>query len=182
MVEGGQADQRGRIVDDDPAILEADEGDEEANSAGDGQFEFLGNGLQQALADARQTQDQKQDAPVKHQSEGRLPWNFRTEANAESEESIETHARSQRDGIVGGQGHGEGHDGRSECSGGDQGSLIHPTHPENRRVDCQDVGHGSESGDAGNDLLADRAAVMGQLKPTFNHEGEVFRGLGKLPS
>ena len=102
MVEGGQANQRGWIVHDDPAVLEADEGDEKPDTAGDSQFKFLGNGLQQALTNSCQTQDQKQDAPVKHQSEGRLPGDLGTEADAESEERIQAHARSQRDGVVGG--------------------------------------------------------------------------------
>ena len=60
--EVAQADEDARAVDDDPAVLEPDQGDEEADADGDAVLEGVGHGGDDLAPDAGEGQDDEDDA------------------------------------------------------------------------------------------------------------------------
>ena len=148
----------------------ADVHEHEADGGGDAQAHAQGDGVHNLFPDVENGQDQKEDALQQddHQSglEG-LHIAHAGEAHDvgyhHGKEAVEAHAGGQGEGLVGQERHAEHGQG-----GGDTGSQEHAV-PEGRacikvcqqvRVQGDDVGHGHEGGEAGQDLRADGGAVL----------------------
>ena len=159
--------KRGRVADDQAGVAEADEGDEEADAAGDGGVELVGNGAQDHLADAAGGEREKDDAGEKDRAEGGLPGDVHLEADGVGEVGVEAHAGRERDGIARDDAHQDGAEGRGEAGGGGDGGEGHAGRRKDGRIDEHDVGHGEERGDAGEDLGAPVGSQMGKFKVGF---------------
>jgi hypothetical protein len=167
IAQVAEADQGFGIADDEAGVAKADEGDEEADAAGDGGVKLVGDGAENHLADAGGGEREKDDAGEKDRAEGGLPGDVHLEADGVGEVGVEAHAGRERDGIAGDDAHEDGAEGGREAGGGGDGGQGHAGSREDGRVDQDDVGHGQERGDAGQDLGAPVGAQAGEFKVGF---------------
>ncbi|MOA23163.1 hypothetical protein D3C78_1437670 [compost metagenome] len=86
------------------------------------------------------------------------------------EEGVQAHAGGEGDRIVGDQAHDRRADGRGQAGGDEDRALVHARRAEDARVDEQDIGHGQEGGDPGEDLRAHIGVVCVQLEQLFQHD------------
>ena len=167
VADVAQADEGGGIADDEARVAKADEGDEEADAAGDGGVELVRNGAQNHLADAGGGEREKDDAGEKHRAERRLPGNVHLEADGVGEVGVEAHAGRERDGIARDDAHQDGAERRREAGGrGDRGQR-NAGGGKDGRIDQHDVGHREKGRDAGQDLGAPVGAEMSEFKIAF---------------
>lgn len=164
LMEISQADERCRMAHDDAAISQADEGDEQPDAAGDGEFEFHRNGVHQFLANAGDREQEKHNSAPEDHAERGLPGDFHRSADGEGEERIQTHARGESQRVVGEQRHRERHDGRGECCRGDECAPIHSGDGQNRGIHRENVGHRGEGRETSHHFAADGGAVFLELK------------------
>ena len=142
-----------------------------SNAAGDGDLEVAGDGLEELPSDARDGEEKEDEAGVEDEAEGGLPWDLEGAADGEGEEGVDAHARGEGDGVVGEEGHEGRHEGGGEGRGGDEGALVHAGCRKDARVDGEDVGHGGEGGDAGDDLAAGIRAMGLELEQVHQGDG-----------
>ena len=162
-----QADQRVGIAHHQPRMLKADEGDEEADAAGHGGVQFVGNGAQNHLADARSGERQKDDSGEEHRAQRRLPGNVHLDADGVGEIGIQAHAGRQRDGVARHDAHQDGAERRRQARGRSHGGQRHSGIGQNGGVHQHDVGHGQKRRDPGQDLGAPVGAQMTEFKIAF---------------
>ncbi|MDT4862621.1 hypothetical protein FQZ97_972860 [compost metagenome] len=80
------------------------------------------------------------------------------------EEGVEAHARRQGDRVVGQQAHDRRTDGRRQAGGNEHRALVHAGFGEHVGVDEEDVGHGQEGGETGEDLAAYRGVMRFEVE------------------
>ncbi|MNQ71052.1 hypothetical protein D3C85_857090 [compost metagenome] len=85
------------------------------------------------------------------------------------EERVQSHARCQRNRVVGDQAHDGGADGGCQAGRDKHRALVHAGLAENARVDEQNVGHGQEGRDTGKNLGTHVGVVCLELKQPFQH-------------
>jgi hypothetical protein len=112
------------------------------------------NGAQNHLADAGGGEREKDDSGEKDRAEGGLPGDVHLEADGVGEVGVEAHAGRERDGIAGDDAHEDGAEGGERQVAAVTAARGMPVCREDGRVDQDDVGHGQEGGDAGQDLGA----------------------------
>jgi hypothetical protein len=164
---------------DDAAVLQPDEGDEEADAAGDGQLQLVRDGLDDLLAHAGDREGEEDAAVDEDQAEGRLPRHAEGEADGEGEVGVDAHARGEGEGVVGHEAHQQRADGGGQRRDGDERGLRHACGGEDGGIDREDVGHRGEGGRAGLQLARDGGAVLGQPVEFLQH-GEGQGGAGRL--
>ncbi len=175
--EGIEGDLRSRVGHDDPGVQQTDESNEETDPHGNGLFQSHRDGVEDGFPDRGQGKDDEDDPFDEDGGQGHFPRIPHLEAHGVGKVGIEPHARCQGEGIVGKGGHEEGAQGRGDSGDGEQGSFIHPGGTENGRVHDQDVGHGHEGGDPGDDFRPHGGVVFLQMENPF---AELFHD--KLPS
>ncbi len=167
VADVSEADESGRIADDEAGVAESDERDEEADAAGDGGVEFVGNRTQDHLADAGGGERKKNDAGEKHRAECGLPGDVHLEADGVSEVGVEAHAGGEGDGIARDDAHENGTESRGEAGGGGDSGKRHARGRKNGGVDEHDVGHREKGRYAGEDLGAPVGSQMCEFKIAF---------------
>ena len=167
IADVAHADQGVGIANDEAGMLKTDEGDEEADAAGDRRIKLVGNGAENHLADADRGDGQENDAGKKHRAEGRLPRHVHLDADGVSEIGVQAHAGGERDGVAGDDAHQYGAEGRGEAGGGGDGGQGNSGVGQDGRIDQHDVGHGQEGGDAGQNLGAPVGSEAGKFKVGF---------------
>jgi hypothetical protein len=108
-----------------------------------------------------------------------LPAVFVGQHDGEREERIEPHARRERDGIIGVERHHQGRDRGRDAGRDEDRALVHARIAEDLRVDEDDVDHGEESRDAGDELGAHIAAALGQAEIAIEKRS-LARRLGRV--
>src|SRR5229473_395954 len=162
-----EAHEGGGIGDDDVGVAQADEGDEEADAGGGAVLEAIGNAVDDLLADVGEGEEKKEEAGEKNDSERSLPGHAAAEDDGVGEVGVERHARREGDGIVGPEAHDERGD-RGGNAGGEENAINgHAGFGEDARVDDDYVGHGHESGQAGEELAPDGGLVFFEMKYAF---------------
>ena len=117
---------------------------------------------------------QKEQAGEKDDAEGGLPGDAAAEDDGVGEVGVERHAGSEGDGIVGPESHDERGD-RGGNAGGEENALDgHAGFGEDARVDDDDVGHGHESGEAGEEFAADGGVIFFEMKNAFEQTVFLF--------
>ena len=164
-----QRHQRRRVRLDDAGALQADDGEEQADAGRDRQLEALRDGVDHPLADGREADDQEQDAGQEHGAQRRLPGVAHALDDAVGEVGVEPHARRERHGIVGVEPHEGRAERRGQAGGDEHGPLVHAGVGQDRRVDEDDVGHGHERRQAGQQLGPDVGAVLFQFESSLEH-------------
>ena len=154
-----QTHQRGVIVDNDTGVLQADEGDEQADTGADGFLQGSGDGVQQPGAHLRNRQDDEDNTFNQDGREGELPAVSHSQADRKYKEGVQAHTGSQTKWFFGIQGHDQGsHDGGQGRRSKD-GSAGHVKGTEDAGVDGQDIGHRQEGRNTRDNLCADIVLV-----------------------
>ena len=166
-VQIAQREGGGGAGDDEAGVEQADEGDKEADSARDRGVQLVGDGGQQALANAAEGEQKEEEAGEKDGAESGLPGDAHALDDGVGEVGVEAHAGSERERVVGQRAHQDGAEGRAEAGGGGDGGQRHPRNGEDGGVDEDDVRHGDEGGEAGENLDAPRCVVGREAKVTF---------------
>ena len=176
-VQIAQRDGGGGAGDDDAGVEQADEGDEKADAARDRRVELVGDGGEEPLANAAEGKQKKDDAGEEDRAERGLPGDAHALDDGVGEVGVEAHAGSERERVVGQRAHQDGAEGGAEAGGGGDGGQRHAGLREDGGVDEDDVRHGDEGGEAGEDLGAPRRVVGREAKVSFQ-AGEHW-GLGQ---
>ncbi len=156
----------------------ADVHQHQADGRADAQADAQGDGGDDLVADVENAQQQEDDALHQNDAQHRLEGAgiVRVQhgghvAGDDGEEAVQTHAGGHDEGLVG----QEGHDYRADGAG-DAGGQEHAV-PKGRAdgevgqqvgVQGDDVRHGHEGGQAGQDLRFDRGAVLLQVEDTLH--------------
>ena len=145
VADGAEVDKGGSVVDDDAAVLESDEGDEEADTGADGMAEVHRDGVDNPLTHLGEGEDDEDDTLKEDGGKGELPGVTHAKADTKNEEGVETHARGKGERFLGIDCHDEGADDGGQCGGGEYcrgGHALVGKGTENAGVHGQDVGHG----------------------------------------
>ncbi len=169
LAEVAHADQGRRVVDDDAGALQGDQREEQADARGDGRAQFQWDAVDDPLADSEDRQQEEQARGDKYRAERDLPGVAHAQHHGVGEEGVEAHAWRQGDRVVGDQAHHRRTDGRRQAGGDEDRALVHAGFAEDARVDEEDVGHGQEGGDTGQDLGTHVGAVRLELEQLFQH-------------
>ncbi len=150
-----EGDEGGVVVGDDAGVLQADEGDEQADTRADGLLQSAGNGAEQPAADFGNGKDNEQDTFQENSRKGELPGVTHAQAYGEHEESVQAHTGSQCERLLGIESHHQRTDDGSQGGGGEHAAGRHAgKSAEDAGIHGQDVGHGKESGNARKDFRA----------------------------
>ena len=159
-----EADECGRIRDDDLRVAQSDEGDEQADSRRGTVFQAIGDAVDDLLTNARERQEEKKQAGEKNNAQHGLPRNAPSDHDRIGEVGVERHAGRQRDRIIRPQPHHERRNRGREARREEHAVLGHARLRQNLRIDHDDVRHGHERGQAGEKLDANRGVVFAKMK------------------
>ena len=144
--------QDGVVVDDDPGVLQADEGDKETDAGGNGMFHGQRDGVYDEFPDIQDGENEEDDPLEENGGEGELPAVPHAEDHGEGKKGIQAHARGQGEGEPGEEPHGQGGHSTRERGCREEGILVHARGAQYAGVYGKNIGHGHEGGDTGDDL------------------------------
>ncbi|MNP22493.1 hypothetical protein D3C76_1151660 [compost metagenome] len=157
------------------AVLQTDDGDEQADTDGNGVLQAVGNGDNQHLPDLGHGQNDEDDAGDKYGSQTHLPgkWLIRCGGGQynRGKIGIQPHARSQRHRKINEDAHSDGKDTCGDGSCQENSVPIHTGPSEgikSIRVDRQNIGHGHKRGQTGHNFRSNRGAALLQLEKTIH--------------
>ena len=131
------------------SVLQADEGDEQTDSHGNGTLQRQGDGVEDSFPHVGKGEDNENDTLNKYGKERYLPGKAHSAAYGVCHVGVQSHAGGKGEGQVCPQSHADGsHEG---CETGCQqnGGAVHAGGGKDAGVDCQDVRHGHERGQTG---------------------------------
>ena len=168
--ERTEAEERGFICDDDAGALQCDDRDEEADTGGDAELQVLRDAVDDLLTELEERHQDEDTALDKDrcQSDGpgvRDVFQF-TETDREGKVSVEAETGGQGDRIVRDECHQERCEGRCESRGDEDAVRVHDV-TKDARVDRQDVGHGEERGQTGDDFRAHVRSAFFELEKSL---------------
>ena len=138
-------------------------------------MQAAGDGLDDELAQLCHGDEDIDQAADKHHGQGLLPGKAQAQAHSVHKERVQTHAGGLGVGDVGHQAHHQGADDRGDDSGQEHGAPGHQLFLQAACPAAQgigvyhnDVGHGEESRQAGDDLTAHGGAVFLQFEEFFH--------------
>ena len=179
LSEIAERDQRRWICHHDLGLLERDDAEKEPDAGGDRQFEILRDRVDDVFADVEDGNEEEEHPRAEHAGKGLLPCVFVSEHYGEREERIEPHARRERDGIIGVERHHQGRDRGRDAGRDEHCALVHARIAEDLRVDEDDVDHGEESRDPGDELGMHIAAALAQAEIAIEKRS-LARRLGRV--
>lgn len=150
-----QTDERGVVVHNDSGILEPQKCDEQADTAPDGEFQRGWECVDNLLAQVAHGEQDEDNALNEHCRQGELPGVAHGEADRIGEERVQPHAGCKPERQLGIEGHQQGGEGRGQDGGRKQGTFVHACYAQYAWVDGQDIGHGQEGGDSGQNFCTD---------------------------
>ena len=159
-----EADERRLVRHDEARALEADESDEEADAHADGHAQILRHGVDDGLADVTDREDQEQDAREEHRAECDCPVQAERAAHIVGEKGVESHARRERDRIVGDDAHDHRRERRDPDGRGDGRIFRDARLGKNVRIDEDDIGERDERRESRQDLRLDRRLLLRELE------------------
>ena len=166
----------GGVVDHDAGVLQADEGDEQADTGGDGHLDLMGNGVEDDLAQTGNGQQHEDDAVEQHQHQGVGIAQAQAHTHGVDEIGVEAHAGGLRQRQVRQQADEQGAHHGGNGGGHIDGAVADAQHVcavtkgvrEHTGVDHQNVSHSHEGGDTGHDLRPDGGAFFGYMEETIH--------------
>jgi hypothetical protein len=144
---------------DEPAPLESNRGDEEADAGRDRVLQGRGNRRDQALAQAYARRDREQHPCEGHAAKRNAPRHFHPDDDRVGKEEVVPHRGCDRNRIVREQRHQRRREGRRQARCGQHSAEIHAGRAQNGRLDKNNVRHCKERGDARQDLSSDGRTV-----------------------
>ena len=163
---------RGRFVrDDDPAVLEADEGDEGADPHDDCVLEILRDRVDDPLSDARDGEEKEDHARDEDGAETGLPAEARGAADVVREEGGDAEARGHDHRIVRPESHDKGHDDRRQNDGARDGGAVHAGVGEHGGNHEDKVAARHEGRETAEKFLTNGSSVFSQAKEAFKKTG-----------
>ena len=168
--EGAEAEEGAFVGNDDAGALQGDDGDEQTDAGGDAELQVLRDAVDDLLTELEERHQDEDTALDKDrcQSDGpgvRDVFQF-TETDREGKVSVEAEAGGQGDRIVRNESHQERSEGRGESSGNEDAVRVHDV-TKDARVDRQDVGHGEERGQTGDDFRAHVRSAFFELEKSL---------------
>jgi len=127
-------------------------------------LETIGDTVDDLLADVGECEDEEEETGQKDDTKSSLPGNAAAKDDGISEVSVEGHAGSEGDWIVGPQAHDERGDRGGNASGEENAFDGHAGFGEDAGVDDDHVGHGHERGEASEKFSADGGMVFFEMK------------------
>ena len=164
--EREQTDQGG-AADDDMRVLHADEGDEETDADGNGDFQSGRDGIEDRFTDVGQRKDDEDQTFHQDRCQSDLPGITHTAADGVCEVRIQTHTGGQSERQIGEQSHAQTCDRGCNGSRCEDGALVHTGSAQDVRVDGQNVDHRHERCQTGDDLSSGIGVVLFQLEQFF---------------
>ena len=153
----------------DTCVLQADEGDEQADTNGNSTLQGQGNGVEDGFADIGQGHDDKDDAFYEDCKQRYLPTIAHTQDDGVCQVCIQAHTGGQDEGHIGHEGHANGSEEGSQCGCQKNSSGIHACSRQDAGVDSQNVRHGHEGGNTGHDFCFYICFSFRELKNLFKH-------------
>ena len=169
-----QRHQGGGVGNDDSCALQAHNGDKQADTGGNAELQVGRYGIHQGFPEFEQGKQNEDDALHQNRRQGDFPGIgdahlLELRADRVGKVGVQAHAGSQRHRIVGEHAHDNGGKCRRNCRGGKHRALVHTRSGKDAGVHRQDVRHGQEGGNAGNNFGADVRAVLLQLEEFFQN-------------
>ena len=170
LLEIAEADQRGRIVDDDAGILQRDDTEEQTDTGGDGATQRMRDAGDQPASDAGDGEDHEDDARDEDRAQRLLPGKAERRHHREGEEGVEPHARRHADGPVGDQRHHRRAERGRDAGGHEDRVAVHAGGGQDLGVDEDDVGHRQKCRQARDQFGAHAGTVLGEPEEAFKHD------------
>ena len=149
--EADDGDKR-RGVNAQTGVLEADEGDEQADTDRNTLLERQRNGVEDGFADVGQREHDEDKALNEYRKQRDLPGVAVARDNGVGHEGVEAHAGGQCERQVRHERHAQRAEAGSQRGRQQDGGGVHTGRAEHARVDGEDVRHGHEGGDTGHDF------------------------------
>ena len=130
----------------------------------DGQLLRPGNAVHHPFPDGKHGQDQHQHARAEDGAERSLPRQPHRAHRDHRKVGVQPHSGCQRDGKVGVQPHRRRPERGRQAGRHQHGPGVHPGSTQDHRVHEDDVGHGQEGGESGDDLPADGSLSLFQFE------------------
>ena len=168
--EGAEAEEGAFVCDDDACALQGNDGDEQTDTGGDAELQVLRDAVDDLLTELEERHQDEDTTLDKDRRQGDGPgvrdvFQF-TETDREGKVSVEAEAGGQGDRVVRDECHQERSESRCESGGNKDAVRVHDV-AEDARVDRQDVGHGEERGQTGDDFCTDRRPTFFELEQSF---------------
>ena len=154
-------------ADDDMCVLQADKCDKQTDTNADCRFQILRDCIEDCFTHVCQGQNDEDDTFREDSSQSILPAVSHAEHDGISKVRIQSHTRCKGKRIVGKQRHCECTNKCSQCGCSEDSSVIHTGGRHDTWVDSQNVCHGHEACDSGNNLSFDICAVFFELEKFF---------------
>ena len=170
--EVAHGDGGGFIGNDDICAQHTDQCDEETDTRGDAVFQICGDAVDDGFPEFEQGHEDENDTFHKYRREcdpesvGFISQ--LADADGEGKVCVQSHACRETDGIIRPEAHDEGGNGGRDCGGQKDTVGIHDI-SQNVRIDGQNVGHGEEGGDPGEDLRLHVGTVFLQVEDFLQH-------------
>lgn len=169
FTQGAEFDQGGRAVDDNASGFQTNQPEEQADASAHRKAQADRDAVEQPFANPREGQDHEQHTGNEYRTERGFPVVAHGADHGVSEESVEAHARCQAHRPVGVQAHQQAAE-RGGDAGGDEGcTVIDPGIGHDVRVDEDDVSHGDEGCQTGNQLGLHRGAMQAEFEDALQH-------------
>lgn len=171
-----QSDEGGVVADNDAAVDEPEKSDEKADTAGDGELHIERNGIDDGFTHFAGGEQDEDDAFDKNSGQRDLPWDVISEHNAVGEECVESHAAGQAEWQIGDESHEKTAKRSSQTGACDERAGVHSCFREDARIDGDDIGHGQESGESGEELGAQVDALFAEEREELDQQIRLWFG------
>ena len=166
--KAGDGDQRGGIH-RQTGVLQADEGNEQADTHGDAPLQSQGDGVEDGFTHVCQGKDDENDTLNEDSQQCDLPGVAHAKDHGVGKIGVQTHTGGQGEGKVCHQRHGGGTDKGGDGGCQQDGGRIHTCLGKDAGVYGQDVSHCHEGGDTGHDFGLYIGLVLGEFKQFLEH-------------
>ncbi|ETJ02787.1 MAG: hypothetical protein Q605_AUC00938G0004 [Actinomyces urogenitalis DORA_12] len=168
----------------DLGVHQADQGDEQADAHADRGLQVRGHGLEDGLTEAREHQDEDDDALNDHQAHGVGIGHAVHAYQGVGDHRVDAQARGQRHREVGHQAHEDRHDagdegraGRDLLGGAQRGDAV-VRGGEDEGVEDEDVAHREEGDEPAPHLTSHGGTALCDVEETVKRAGRGGRGAG----
>ncbi len=163
--ERARLDRRARNAKlDDAGLVQSDEGEKQSDADGEAVAQRGGDGFHQPLAQAQHGEQNEGESGEKDRAQRGLPANAQAKADGEGDECVFAHVGRDGEGPVGVEAHQQAAANRRQNRRRHRGAGGNARRLQDRRIDHDDVGHGGEGRDAGENLAAEAGAARLDLE------------------
>ena len=170
--EAAEGDGRALAADDDPCLVEPDEGDEEPDADRDRLLQVERDRVEDLLPPAGEDEGRDGDALQHDQAHGGRERQPLADDEAEGDDGVDPEPGRDRVGHVRVQAHRDRHHAGDEAGDGEdlverqseRREVGNPREAQDLRVHEDDVRHHDEGRDAGHRVARERGAVLGEAE------------------